>query len=228
MIWQIVCRVGEEDVYEPSRIETGEKVYIGIDTPNNDENSIETNARKVLQGAGVYPPALALDLLHLGMIVYSADKRVLREAAYNRWERGFRVFLPVSDPLLWESVKPTVEKILKFLTSDHWDFEFRNAETDISIKSKQNKLPGLASHIDSVALLSGGLDSFVGAIDLLETNIGRVAFVSHHGRGNITHSVQDRVYSLLAGRYPKRFETFRFFVQPPKGKAENSSRSRCQ
>jgi len=228
MIWQIVCRVGEEDFYEPTHITAHARVYVGIDRPN-DESAVKSNVKTVLQGANVRPPASALDLLHLAMTVYSADRRVPRKAAYNRWERGFRVFLPVSDPLLWSSAKPAVEKMLNFLTSDHWEIECRQAAESVAIEAEQNKLPGLSNQTHAVALLSGGLDSFAGAVGLLQGSSAPVAFVSHYGRGNVTHKVQERVYSLLAECYPKRFKIFHFFVQPSMsmtGESEPSSRSR--
>jgi len=225
MIWQIVCRIDKDDLYEPISAKSNKKV-IYIDAPG-DENTIQSNVKPVLQRIGVNPSTVALDLLHLAMTVYSADKRVSRRRfAYNRWERGFKVFLPVSNPSLWESVRFDVEKMLGFLTSDHWKFEFRQAEAEISIKERQDKLPGLSSPCHAIALLSGGLDSFAGAIDCLEENSTSVVFVSHYGSGSVTHKVQDRVYSLLTECYPKRFEPLQFFVQPPRGQAENSSRSR--
>lgn len=226
MMWQVVCRIGKEDNYEPKHAEIGEQVYVDIDRLN-DKNSVQSNVKTKLQDAGLYPSALVVDLLHLAMTVYSADKRVRRKAAYNRWERGFRVFLPVSDPLIWETSKPTLQKMLNFITSDNWDLEFRPITTDISIQPHQCRLPGINKKISAVALLSGGLDSFTGAIDLLHKTPRSVAFVSHYGRGNVTHKVQDQIYSLLREYYPKQIEDFPFFVQASIGESsEPSSRSR--
>jgi len=73
--------------------------------------------------------------------------------------------------------------------------------------------------------MSGGLDSFTGAIDLLETQEGDVIFVSHYSRGGITKTVQDRIYSLLDRHYPKRFRALQFFVQPSDGISEESEPS---
>jgi 7-cyano-7-deazaguanine synthase in queuosine biosynthesis len=228
MIWQIVSRIGENDVFELSGRELGKTVHMVINGAGS-KCAIQSNVRTVLRDAGIYPPAVALDLLHLAMTVYSADRRVRREEAYNRWERGFKVFLPVSDPALWESLGPAVERMLTFLTSDHWEMEFRKMEADSTDETVQCPDDGEGIHADVVALLSGGLDSFAGAVDLLESTAGPVAFVSHYPRGNVTHAVQRRVYSLLDERYPGRFSDLGFFVQPRKsitGKNEPSSRSR--
>lgn len=228
MIWQIVCRVGQEDLYEPTHVRARRRVYVGVDRPN-DENAVKSNVKTVLQRANIRPPSSALDLLHLAMAVYSADRRVSRKAAYNRWERGFRVLLPVSDPWLWNSAKPSVERMLNFLTSDHWELECRQAVEGAVFDGGQNRLPGLSNQNHAVALLSGGLDSFAGAVNLLQESSAPVAFVSHYGRGNVTHKVQERVYSLLSEYYPKQFEIFHFFVQPSismTDESEPSSRSR--
>src|SRR5262249_13462610 len=68
--------------------------------------------------------------------------------------------------------------------------------------------------IDTVSLFSGGLDSLVGAIDLLGES-RKVALVGHHGLG-ITNSVQGDVLSELRSPFAGRFRSFLFYVQPPK------------
>lgn len=228
MIWNIVCRIGKEDQYEPPTGGAGETVYIATDGERGAD-AIRSHVNTVLHERGIRPPEAALDLLRLAMIVYSADRRIQRRRAYNGWERGFRVFLPVSDAKTWESVKATTERMLCFLTSDHWELEFREATAQPPVEAEVDREATPPDDIESVALLSGGLDSFSGAIDLLEGSDGLAAFVSHHGLGGVTHTVQNRVYQLLEDSYGDRFRPFRFFVQPRKsitGETEQSSRSR--
>jgi 7-cyano-7-deazaguanine synthase in queuosine biosynthesis len=228
MIWQVACRMGEDDHFEPPSHGTANTVYMVLNASRND-NAIESNVTSVLQRARISPPPIALDLLRLAMIAYSSDRRILRKAAYNGWERGFRIFLPVSKVSVWEPTRSIVEQMLGFLTSDHWELEFRETQADLAQRAKQGTMREFGSPISAVALLSGGLDSFAGAVDLLGTHTDTIAFVSRYGRGNVTNAVQGRVYSLLEKCYPSRSKSLRFFVQPRKsitGCTEPSSRSR--
>jgi hypothetical protein len=68
----------------------------------------------------------------------------------------------VSDPAFWTSQRSLIEDQLKFLTTDVWEVEF----TDYGLYPKPPKVPQLPDS-DCVTLLSGGLDSFVGAINLI-------------------------------------------------------------
>jgi len=72
--------------------------------------------------------------------------------------------------------------------------------------------------MDIVSLFSGGLDSFVGVLDLLEK--GRtVALVGHYGAGT-THRTQGRIVELLREQYDDRVTDHLFYIQP--GKAHGS------
>jgi 7-cyano-7-deazaguanine synthase in queuosine biosynthesis len=227
MIWNIVPHIGDNDSFTPTSREDERRLEIDIDGTNSGR-AVRYNVKDVVQATGLVPPSTAVDLLHVALTVFSADRGVRRAEAYNRWERGFQVYIPVSDPHYWERVRPTLEEMLTFLTNDYWTFEFRQLDSGLLIPHNRTALP-LNSDFSTVALLSGGLDSFVGAIDALECELKSVAFVSHHNTGSVANKVQDRVFKCLDTHYPNRAVPFRFFVQPPKGlgnEAELSSRSR--
>ncbi len=79
-----------------------------------------------------------------------------------------------------------------------------------------------------MCLFSGGLDSLIGAIDLL-TKGGRVALVSHHGLGDSTKSIQTRIIDALRQDFDDQIVHVPFFVHPDRGntnEGENTMRAR--
>ena len=82
--------------------------------------------------------------------------------------------------------------------------------------------------MDAVCLFSGGLDSLVGAIDLLAAGL-RVALVSHHGLGDGAKSIQQRVIAVLNQEFVDQIVHVPFFVHPDRGntdEGENTMRAR--
>ena len=69
-----------------------------------------------------------------------------------------------------------MQNLLSFLSGDKWEIEFRER------KSKIVATLGLNKDIANVCLLSGGLDSFIGAIDLM-SNGDNISFVRIIKRG---------------------------------------------
>jgi len=113
--------------------------------------------------------------------------------------------------------------MLGFLTGDDWTFNFRHRETiNRAAPEQAEELPSV------VTLFSGGLDSFVGTIDLLEENKGKIALVGQYGSGS-THPSQINTHKILAEKYAGRTLPLGFWIQPAKpGKksSEDTMRSR--
>jgi hypothetical protein len=230
MIWNIVALEIIDDDFTTSSSSDSKTLFVDL-SGSDKKTGIQTNIAKVLDDYGAYPSEVATDLLKLGMVVFTADKSADRKKSFNKWSRYFRIYQPVADVSLWNGIKDKVEKALNFLTGDHWEIYFRQEKHKhpISEKQLQEKFPELTHLPTTIALMSGGLDSFTGAVDLLEITEGGVIFVSHYGRGGVTKTVQDRIYSLLDKHYPKRFRALQFFVQPADGisdESEASQRSR--
>lgn len=173
----------------------------------------------------------ALDLFLFSLMVYCVDKRVSRKEQVDAWTRNLELYIPVRQKEKWESCKETITKALDFLTGDHWVLHFRSrialtADEDSYRKGRWRfRRSTRIIDTDTFCMLSGGLDSFIGAINLLcEGN--KPIFVSHYGGGKGVKSYQDKVVRLLASKYrvdPKRF--FRFYAASSKG-IEDSTRSR--
>jgi hypothetical protein len=230
MIWQIIAHSDRTDAFEPKINPQSFRIDLNHN-PNDGDLSINSNIGRVFDSYGGYPSDLAIDLLNLAITVFTSDKCASRGQAYDRWTRGFQIFQPVSDLAIWNRVRQKLETMLGFLTGDHWEIEFREVRNRPPISSKQSQmnLSHLARHPGAIALLSGGLDSFSGAIDILESIPGEVVFVSHYNRGGPTKMVQDRVYAVLDRNYPGRVCPLQFFIQPPEkitGGNDRSLRSR--
>ena len=127
----------------------------------------------------LYPSEAAIDLAILAATVTAADTRISREEdAQDSWTREIDLYLPVSDVGLWSGNGRRIERMLRFLTGDLWRLSFRGRQRGLTSLIGR---PGrrVSAPFDTVCLFSGGLDSFVGAIDLLEGDKDPI-FVSHY------------------------------------------------
>ena len=128
---------------------------------------------------GMYPGENAIDLAILAATVAAADTRISRaEDAQDSWTREIDVYLPVFDVRLWSDNAELIQRVLCFLTGDIWRVFFRDRPQNLMpLIDRERELVGTT--LDTVCLFSGGLDSFVGAIDLLEKG-KQPLFVSHY------------------------------------------------
>lgn len=129
---------------------------------------------------GVVPTETAADLGILAAVVTAADTRISRSVdAQDGWTREIDIYLPVEDRARWEAITPVINRTLKFLTGDHWRLLFR--ERDANYKTLiQDARALIRPSFTSVCLFSGGLDSFIGAIDLFDGGKETI-LVSHYG-----------------------------------------------
>jgi hypothetical protein len=144
----------------------------------------------------VQPSLAALDFLSIAMAVTAADTFVLRDQMFNRWNREFEIVLPLADPAIWKEVQEELQATLMFLSGDTWRFTFesggmRPPPTE-AIRRRVDVVD--LSKVDCVALFSGGLDSGIGALELIGSG-NRPLLVSHAPRGDADH--QNRVAALL-------------------------------
>jgi hypothetical protein len=109
----------------------------------------------------VRPAVRAWDLLSIALSVFVADSAVLRTTSPDGWTRELDLAVGVSDPDFWTAQKALLEGMLRFLTTDRWTLSF--SRDKFAFSPSQVKAPAESC----VALLSGGIDSLVGAIDLV-------------------------------------------------------------
>jgi hypothetical protein len=159
------------------------------------------------------PSELAMDLLVIACTMYAADTRIKRDVyAEDSWTRMIDLFIPVSDISFWNEQKELVQKIFRFLTGDIWKLTFRD-RTDVNLRlSPKGRLSryGMPYQTDTVCLFSGGMDSFIGAIDLLESGV-RPLLVGHTKSSDVK-PYQDKCYAALIDHYqakePSRIHAF--------------------
>lgn len=223
MKYHIICHVGKKDKFavkgankDNSRI----LPFLGNETTGR---TIGHNTFDLLSENHLIPDASTTDLLIASIAVFAADKIVSRSKGFESWSRYFIVHLPVVDIKVWEQAKEKLQNMLSFLSGDHWEFELRERK-ERSIECKKGKVP---KDIKRVCLFSGGLDSYIGAIDLLEKyGKERIALVSKHGHGQDESKPQGRVIKRLTDQYSKkRFLHFPFFASAYDG-TEITTRSR--
>jgi hypothetical protein len=120
-----------------------------------------------LAARGIATTESAVDLAILAAAVTAADTRISRSVdSQDSWTREIDLYIPVRDATLWTQAAALLERILKFLTGDHWRFFFRARHQDYRELVVQPRAI-VRPPFSSVCLFSGGLDSFIGTIDLL-------------------------------------------------------------
>lgn len=196
-----------------ARFGPADRVKVPLAQPDSQETTIDfvsSNSRfdaglgsalEQLADFGLAPSEHAFDLLLLAAMVFAADTRVNRDSeSQDGWTREFHLYLPVSKPELWQASHNLVAGMLLFLTGDHWRFTFRSrpkAFRQIVTTELQEEF----EKFSCVSLFSGGLDSFIGAIDLL-ANRQRPLLVSHYWDG-MTSQHQTVCAAHLERFFPK-------------------------
>lgn len=138
--------------------------------------------------------------------VWAADKLVRRAPRPDTWTRELVVDFPASHPLMNTSQR--LGHLAGFLTGDLWIFNTRKAPLSLDFS-------GSWPHVwepTALALFSGGLDSLVGAIDLLEEG-HRLVLVSHYDYGQLAATQQALAAALRRHYGPERFHHLQVRVQ---------------
>lgn len=211
-IWNVVFKQNNEDTFDVSPSSKEKKLVVNTSQHGFQETLLSTNVFTELKKQKITPCDNLYDLLHFAIGVYTVDQGVSREKyGFQGWSRHFKLFVPVSYINKWNSCRKELEKMLSFLSGDKWEISFRSKigeQKKLELQSETN-----LSKVEVVSLFSGGMDSFIGAIDLLEEG-KKVHFVSHYKRG-AEGNVQPILYNALKNKYgEKTFQYTRFWVQP--------------
>ena len=148
-----------------------------------------------IQRSKLVPNARAWDLLSIALSVVAADTGVRRNESPDGWTRQLELQVAVSDPVFWSSQSELLASQLAFLTTDIWELSFVGG----GLKPAPPRTPRKTS-TDCVCLLSGGLDSLVGAIDLVN-NCSTPYLVSQVSRGD--GQIQRYFASQIGGGLPQ-------------------------
>ncbi len=228
----IVVRVGDGDAYQPTTQPNDSTLPLAIQAPGAPATSrISDSIWLALDQHGLSPTSPAIDLYRMAAAVYAADARILRGSAFDRWTRDMVLHLPVGDLAAWERVRTPLVGLLQFLTGDRWELVLRpGAPPRPPVVRRRTASP--APDIGAVALLSGGLDSFVGALDAVAEG-QRLLLVSHNATGpaRFSSGAQDAVVGAVGQVAGWPVPHLKMTVSPPPrvkgidGEASQRSRS---
>lgn len=195
-------RFGSEDQVDIPFGTDEQRTYLQLISENQTLNYGVGTALSSLLKHGLKPSEVGFDLLILAAHVYAADTRISRrEQSQDSWTREIRLFVPVSSPSLWQGTTSTLTNMLNFLTGDRWEIGFRARPSKFSSIVKERNPVLISPPYDSLSLFSGGLDSLIGTIDLLEGGANPF-LVSHYGEG-ATSDAQNKLFSALQKYYKK-------------------------
>lgn len=177
---------------------------------------------------------IAMDFLILASAVYALDKTIVRAAAGDGWTRDIALSMPVSDPVLWNAAAPELTETIAFLTGDRWRFAFLPLSGPVLFPNRSRRrahrqLVIPISALEAVCLLSGGIDSLVGAINQLQQEGASKLLLVGHRDGHMAgpYADQRRLIEPLRLVYPQRLRPLfvRVGQRPSGGEITLRSRS---
>lgn len=146
--------------------------------------------RGVLNRSGFAPNAATWDFVQFCLSVCAADFACLRSTSADGWTRTIDLTVALHEPARWLPQAAHIESMLKVLTGDYWTLHFIGGGAPPPVG------PARQQSQDCVCLLSGGLDSLIGAIDLVSGG-RQPMFVSQ--KANEDSQRQSRFARLLGG-----------------------------
>lgn len=153
-------------------------------TRSNDLASAGGAAARAIRRKKLSPAPAAWDLLAIALSVVVADGATKRDKSPDGWTREFDLNVALHNVEPWRPIVAPLSAGLNFLTTDRWQISFR----DGGLLPDAPKKPQYSA-ADSVALLSGGLDSLIGAIDLAAMGKKTLA-VSQTVRGDAAKQIR--------------------------------------
>ncbi len=172
----------------PQKLDNKSKYFSMYETSKRDDvGYFASTLFKDIRRSGLIPSAEIMDFLSISLSVAAADKAVTRQTSPDGWTREMELSIKVSNPNLWDTVKTDFENTLRFLSGDIWHLTF-DGGMNYPLFQGNLLIPKL-ENCDCVSLLSGGVDSLIGAIDLIEDNRNPV-FISQAVRKECANQVK--------------------------------------
>lgn len=128
--------------------------------------SVGATLFEVVRRRGLVVAPRAWDLLSTALSVIAADTTCIRETSPDGWTRQISVTIAVTESAFWTQQQPAIERLLRFLTTDIWVVDFIDGGKPAPVPQKPTTVDRPA-----VSLLSGGLDSLVGVVELVATGV---------------------------------------------------------
>lgn len=206
---------GQSDAARP----TGGATPLQWPTSAGETSTVRSDLGWWVQEAGQVPDA-AIDLTRLAGSAYLADRLTARPATFTR---TMHLHVAVTDPDRWSNGGADLAAdLLHWLTGDQWTLTlFRDPSEDRPDSASAPTPDGAPT-----SLLSGGLDSFLGALHLLQPGHTRPQFLGHADAATAVRHAQSLVAQWLGTAYSPPPSYSRLGFSQAERKAENSSRSR--
>jgi hypothetical protein len=183
----------------------------------SDVSTVGTSLLGEIDSAGIAPSTASWDFLTLALAVNAADHAVERNASADGWTRTIEMEVALYEPDPFQHLVMDIQQALRFLTGDFWRLTFIDGGYPPPRPRHR-----VAYEADSISLLSGGLDSLIGALDL--TVQGRAPiFVSHIARGD---SATQRLYAQSLGGARRHLQWNQNIWLKPQRDGEGSTRGR--
>lgn len=139
-------------------------------------------------------PTQAIDLVRIAGGAYLVDRLSGRPSTFTR---RLHLTVEVADPARWEGEAiDQLAQLLFWLTGDTWEFRLIQDPT-----TPETSAAEASDRADAVALLSGGLDSYLGALHLLSTLSEPPLFVGHYDTATAVRRAQNTVHNWLQAAY---------------------------
>lgn len=124
-------------------------------------------------------PSYLQDLFYLSSVVYGIDRAISRHiSSIDGWSRELNVSMKLQHSELFNTYKDLIDRMLSFLTGDIWAIDYEHVDMPTM---RVANLPEMDEDYDQVNLFSGGMDSFIGAIDYLAApHQGKLCLISHY------------------------------------------------
>lgn len=156
-------------------------LYLNSSRPNI--SFISNDWLRELKRANIAPSNLVWDFVTIALSVAASDLSCEREKSEDGWTRQIELKVYLCNPESWRTQYELLEKAFRFLTGDIWKFEFVNN----GVQAPNSIIP-LEIDADCVSLLSGGMDSLIGAIDLITDGLNP-CFVSQEAKGDVEKQI---------------------------------------
>jgi hypothetical protein len=157
--------------------------------------------RRIANALEERPSSLAVDLVGVAAQLYAADRSNRRGRS---WKRRLRVPVVVSEIEPWSRTRPFLENALTKLTDDEWQIDLSDGRQPLPEEQQPWLLKSKEYELTSVALFSGGLDSFAGAAAWLEEHPEEILGLVSISSSTVTGKVQRDLVEFLRLNFPNR------------------------
>lgn len=164
----------------------------------------------------IRPSIAALDFATMAFSIAAADESIPRSSCVDGWTRMIDLTVALIDPEPWHSILESFQDTLRFLSGDYWTLHVIEGGVEPEFRGDTHDIDA-----DCVCLLSGGTDSLIGAIDLVEQGNNPI-YISRTVRGDC---VAQRRFAHKLG-VPENHYQWGCSINRPRGMSEQSTRAR--